>query len=189
MTARSLGDASSITCGDVEALMTQSRTPESEGGLTYNEVTTLVTGVLIIIGTAVRSRTKLSIVERDLKGMNLPADKVQLISTILRNERLNLETAFRLARVRAPGLSSFRWRVDVAISTDQLSKVFKPTIIVELGVSDGKAVKTFEIPVDQFHNLRYNVAKVLRNMEEVERHPIMRLAFEVDKDKFDKEEA
>ena len=46
-------------------------------------------------------------------------------------------------------------------------------------------IKTFEIPVSSFHSLRYNVAKVLREMEEVERHPIMRLAFEADKKLFE----
>ena len=51
-------------------------------------------------------------------------------------------------------------------------------------LSDGR-VKTFEVSVEQFHKLRYNVAKVLRDMQELERHPIMRIAFEADKKKFD----
>ena len=42
------------------------------------------------------------------------------------------------------------------------------------------------MPVEQFHNLRYSVAKVLRNMEEIERHPIMRLAFQADREAFEK---
>lgn len=87
-------------------------------------------------------------------------------------------------RVRAPSLTTFRWRVDVAISTETLQKVFKPTVLCETTTSDG-VTKTFEMPVEQFHSLRYNVAKVLRNMVEVERHPIMRLAFQSDREAFD----
>ena len=75
----------------------------------------------------------------------------------------------------------------MAISTETLQKVFKPTILCETTTSDG-VTKTFEMPVEQFHSLRYNVAKVLRNMEEVERHPIMRLAFQADREAFDEKE-
>ena len=38
-----------------------------------------------------------------------------------------------------------------------------------------------QVSVEQFHQLRYNVAKVLRDMQEVERHPIMRIAFDAEK--------
>ena len=53
-----------------------------------------------------------------------------------------------------------------------------------MSLSDG-SIKTFEVSVEQFHQLRYNTAKVLRDMQELERHPIMRIAFEGDKKKFD----
>ena len=44
-------------------------------------------------------------------------------------------------------------------------------------LSDG-TIRTFEVPVDKFHDLRYNVAKVLREMTSLERHPVLQLAFD-----------
>jgi len=46
--------------------------------------------------------------------------------------------------------------------------------MMRLELSDGTS-RTFEMPVDQFHKLRYGVARVLRTMHEIERNPIMRL--------------
>lgn len=60
--------------------------------------------------------------------------------------------------------------MDVAISSSSLLRVFRPCILMQVALSDGR-IKTFDVPVDQFHQLRYNVAKVLRDMQELERHP------------------
>lgn len=51
-------------------------------------------------------------------------------------------------------------------------------------LSDG-SVKTFELPVEQFNQLRYSVAKVLHDMQGLERHPVMKLAVDMDKRDFD----
>lgn len=73
-----------------------------------------------------------------------------------------------------PRISGVKWRVDVAISTSSLERVMRPSIMMELTLSDG-SIKTFEMHIEQFHKLRYSVARVLRNMQDVERNPIMRL--------------
>ena len=67
-----------------------------------------------------------------------------------------------------------KWRVDVSISTSSLDKIMKPSVMVELSLSDG-SIKTFEMDVDQFQKLRYDTARLLRQMQEIERHPIMRI--------------
>jgi len=48
------------------------------------------------------------------------------------------------------------------------------SVMVELSLSDG-SIKTFEMDVDQFQKLRYDTARLLRQMQEIERHPIMRI--------------
>ena len=66
--------------------------------------------------------------------------------------------------------------------------MFRPTIMMQTSLSDGRIV-TFDISVENFHVLRYHVAKVndlilnhqvniyecaaqvLRDMQELERHP------------------
>jgi len=46
-------------------------------------------------------------------------------------------------------------------------------------------IRSFYVTAEQLQTLRYNVAKVLRSMQEVERHPIMKLAFDTEKREFD----
>lgn len=50
----------------------------------------------------------------------------------------------------------------------------KPSVMMEWTLSTGD-VKTFEMNVEQFTKLRYDTARLLRTMQEIERHPIMRI--------------
>ncbi len=45
---------------------------------------------------------------------------------------------------------------------------------MEVTLSDG-SIKTFELPVEKFHEIRYNVAKVLKDMEDLDQIPILKL--------------
>ncbi len=76
--------------------------------------------------------------------------------------------------VRYPTLEELKWRVDVTISSSSLSRVLKPTILMQTTTSDGKQ-KSFELSLDKFHELRYNVAKVLKDMEDLEKMPILKI--------------
>jgi hypothetical protein len=141
--------------------------------------------------------------------MNLPANCVQLVAAALKRERLELEASSLATRTRLPRLEGLTWRVDVTISSSSLLRVFRPSIMMQMALSDGR-IKTFDVSVEQFHQLRYNVAKVLRDMQvrlitlldlfgmclltkpiyinlsqELERHPIMRIADEASKKTFE----
>lgn len=52
---------------------------------------------------------------------------------------------------------------------------------MEATSSDGQ-IRTFELSLEKFHELRYNVAKVLKDMEDLEQIPILK----IDKWGFDK---
>ena len=78
-----------------------------------------------------------------------------------------------------PRLASTRWRVDVAISTSSLQKCLKPSVLMQLGLSDGK-LKNFELPLEKFNELRFNVAKALRAVQDLEAHPLIRVINHVD---------
>ena len=58
---------------------------------------------------------------------------------------------------------------------------------MQMTLSNG-TIKTFEVPLEQFHLLRYNTAKALQDMGKITRHPMMRISFEQDKTRFDKEQ-
>ena len=73
-----------------------------------------------------------------------------------------------------PTLAQLRWRVDVAISTSSLSRVLRPTVMLQLTLSDGR-VHLFEVPLSQFHELRYNVAAVLKDMDNINQKNIFKI--------------
>ncbi len=97
--------------------------------------------------------------------------------------------------MRLPTLDHLRWRVDVGISTSALARTLKPTVLMQvhgrqcfvdapgvsrlscatqMTLSDG-SVKTMEMPVEKFHELRYNVAYVIKEMESVEKKSILKI--------------
>jgi hypothetical protein len=75
-------------------------------------------------------------------------------------------------RVSLPTLVSLRWRVDVTISSTSLSRVFKPTVILQMTMSD-ESVRQCECSVEKFHELRYAVAKSLKHVQDLQRNPLM----------------
>lgn len=63
----------------------------------------------------------------------------------------------------------------MTISASGVQKVMRPVVTMETRTSDGK-VRTFEVPPEQLHQLRYSVAKVLNEMGTVEAHPVLKIA-------------
>ncbi|KAF1784442.1 hypothetical protein JG687_00015219 [Phytophthora cactorum] len=49
-------------------------------------------------------------------------------------------------------------------------------ILLRLQTSDGRT-RTIHVPIKQFHQLRHSAASVLQEMNQVEAHPMMRLAY------------
>ena len=62
----------------------------------------------------------------------------------------------------------------MTISTSSLARALKPVIMLQMTLSDG-SIKTFEVSVSQFHELRFNSALVLKEMEGVEQKNIFKI--------------
>eukprot|EP00976_Prorocentrum_cordatum_P097356 1190955-Prorocentrum_minimum.AAC.1 len=77
-----------------------------------------------------------------------------------------------------------RWRVDVTIASNSLARVLRPSMLMEMTLSDG-SIKTFEVRVglrsglvtqafcyvvspEQFHALRHAVARSIHEMDALE---------------------
>jgi hypothetical protein len=101
-----------------------------------------------------------------------PEHALSITSAAFGERRTAIETASEESRVRLPRLSNFKWRVDVAISTSLLKRALKPAVLMQMTLSDGK-IHTFEMPVEQFHKLRYNVAFVLKEIEDLEKRSVL----------------
>nr|XP_006812710.1 PREDICTED: COMM domain-containing protein 5-like [Saccoglossus kowalevskii] len=89
-------------------------------------------------------------------------------------KRIAIDEAAISNRTRLPSLQRFRWRVDVAISTSVLNRVLEPSVMMEMTLSDG-TIHNFEVPVSKFHELRYNVASVIKEMEDLEKRSILKI--------------
>lgn len=149
------------------------------------EFSTVLTGLFTLTTLITKLKTKLSTVATDLEKINMPVPFIDLFVRMLRSARAGFELLAVDNNFRFPRLRSFRWRVDVTISSSSLSRILKPSIMMQMCLSNGVR-KTFQLSVEQFSQIRYGVAKVLLDMQTLDRHPIMRIVNEFDRK--DKEE-
>eukprot|EP00041_Stephanoeca_diplocostata_P011688 m.193347 g.193347 ORF g.193347 m.193347 type:complete len:226 (+) comp18632_c0_seq1:184-861(+) len=109
----------------------------------------------------------------DLHALGLETKQATEISKVVYGaKRASIEDTHDKNAIKLPQLADFKWRVDVAISTSELQRVMKPAVLMQMTLSDG-TIQTFEMPVEQFHKLRYNTAFVLKEMEDLEKRGIL----------------
>eukprot|EP00731_Ephydatia_muelleri_P030928 Em0022g442a len=146
------------------------------GKCTQEVLRALFAGMHIILQSALRQpKLKAEVFKEDLILIKLSPEMVtDLASAAFGSRRALLEQSLVTRSVRLPRLDSLRWRVDVTISNSVLNRVLEPSILLEMTLSDG-SIKTFEVPVSRFHELRYNVAFVLKEMEDLEKRSILKL--------------
>ncbi|KAI6078125.1 COMM domain-containing protein 5 [Aix galericulata] len=103
-------------------------------------------------------------------------------SVVFGNRRPVSEGTALMQGSRLPNVQDFKWRVDVAISTSannvnnfsSLARALQPSILMLMKLSDGTAHR-FEVPVAKFQELRYNVALILKEMNDLEKRSIMKI--------------
>jgi hypothetical protein len=144
----------------------------------------IFTGLLLLLRAAVRRRTKLSDVTRDLAALHVPDMVARDIVKLLKNSRPELEAGFDRDVPHFPGLADMKWRIDVAMTSSVLSRVFRPSITMQLRLTDG-TLRAFDVSLKEFHALRHGVAKVLREMNALETRPIMRITADLEKKRLD----
>ena len=64
--------------------------------------------------------------------------------------------------------------MDVSISTSSLSRTLEPTIILQMHLSNDQK-QSFELSLSSFHLLRFNVAFVLKEIEDLLNRPTLKL--------------
>ena len=150
-----------------------------ESKLSEEQLQLVFTCIVTVLKAGFRERHKALDLKTDLSKLNFPDRCVEAFLKVIKKKRKKIEKIAIGSSIRYPTLKSANWRVDVTISTSSLSRVLKPSVLMQLTLSDG-SVKTFEMQVDQFHQLRYNVAKVLQYMRKVENRAIMSLVADLE---------
>uniref|UniRef100_A0A1D5PWF0 COMM domain-containing protein 5 n=1 Tax=Gallus gallus TaxID=9031 RepID=A0A1D5PWF0_CHICK len=129
--------------------------------LSEEQLAFLISGMYTLLREALRlplSTFKQEVFKEDLKELRRPV-----------SEGTALMQASRL-----PNVQDFKWRVDVAISTSSLARALQPSILMLMKLSDGTAHR-FEVPVAKFQELRYNVALILKEMNDLEKRSILKI--------------
>lgn len=73
-----------------------------------------------------------------------------------------------------PSIASINWRIDVSISSSSVSRGLMPTIAIAMQLSDGK-ILTFEMNLQMFHLLRFNLSLVLKEICDIQNKQIFKL--------------
>jgi len=147
--------------------------PEAvEASLGAEATAVVFTALQIILDSAVRLQVKTIDFQSVLRSLNISDAYISTMSKVLRAKRGDMIQKKLEERISFPSIKRLRWRVDVAISTSSMTRVLKPNILVELSLSDGSK-KMFEMSQEKFNDLRYNIALMLKGMEDVESNVIM----------------
>lgn len=145
---------------------------------TQEIISTIYMGLNKLLKCALKlpqSSLKQELFREDLQELQIPEEfQTDLASVIFGSRRPHIDAENLRSRPRLPQIDSLKWRVDVGISTSTLNRVLEPTVLMALTLTDGR-IHSFEIPVSKFHELRYNVAYVLKEMEDLEKRSILKI--------------
>ncbi|XP_066195892.1 COMM domain-containing protein 5 isoform X2 [Sylvia atricapilla] len=146
--------------------------------LSEEQLAFLISGMYTLLREALRlplSTFKQEVFKEDLKELRIPEDFiVDFSSVVFGNRRPTSEGTALIQRSRLPSIQDLKWRVDVAISTSSLARALQPSILMMMKLSDGTAHR-FEVPVAKFQELRYNVALILKEMNDLEKRSILKI--------------
>ncbi|XP_053130368.1 COMM domain-containing protein 5 isoform X1 [Hemicordylus capensis] len=111
----------------------------------------------------------------DGRCRRIPEDFIVDFATVaFGNRRPVLEATIQQRANKLPRIEDFKWRVDVAISTSSLARALQPSILMQMKLSDGTAHR-LEVPAAKFQELRYNVALILKEMNDLEKRSVLKI--------------
>uniref|UniRef100_A0A131XXF4 COMM domain-containing protein 5 n=1 Tax=Ixodes ricinus TaxID=34613 RepID=A0A131XXF4_IXORI len=144
----------------------RSSSPDPDGlDVVFSGLHTLLRAALRLPTTVLKQET----FKEDLEVLRIPGEFVEdLASIVFGPRRTNIDQKTIDGAPSYPTLESLRWRIDVSISTNVLSRALEPSILVEMDTSDGQS-HSFEVQRAEFHKFRHAVATALKEMEELEK--------------------
>uniref|UniRef100_A0A8C5RWN2 COMM domain-containing protein 5 n=1 Tax=Laticauda laticaudata TaxID=8630 RepID=A0A8C5RWN2_LATLA len=154
------------------------KTVAESAHLSEEQLAILLSGMYGLLREALRlplSSLKQEVFKEDLKLLRIPEEFIaDFAKVVFGNRRPLLEAALQKQGNRLPRIEDFKWRVDVAISTSSLARALQPSILMQLKISDGSTHR-FEVPVAKFQELRYNIALILKEMNDLEKRSILKI--------------
>lgn len=150
------------------------------GAAAMDQAITAAVGMLAVVREAVKRRTPFSMLEATLEAVNVPSAAASAFGRLVARDAAAIEAAAAADSPALPSLGGLRWRVDVQIASSSAVRVLRPSVMLELTLSDG-SISTFAASVEQFSALRHGVAKTLKGVIEDEGHFVMRLTADMER--------
>ncbi|KAH7820607.1 putative COMM domain-containing protein 5 [Monocercomonoides exilis] len=148
----------------------------SETGLSEEVFNSIYTGLYCMLAQLIRDHCRKpdenleQFVMEDLSPLGLPEKYVQIFGSAFKTYVKSLHQSARDRVPRHPSLKLFRWRTEVAISTSSLNRLLRPSILIEFTLSD-KRKQLLQMDLKMFHTLRFGVACMLKEMNDIEHDP------------------
>uniref|UniRef100_A0A3B5K3J7 COMM domain-containing protein 5 n=2 Tax=Takifugu TaxID=31032 RepID=A0A3B5K3J7_TAKRU len=154
------------------------KTVADNTSIPHDRLSHVVAGMYRVLTEATRiptSSLKQEVFKEDLRELRISEDFItDLASVVFGNRRAALEAALAMNDPHFPTMESLRWRVDVAISTSALARALQPSVLMQMKLSDG-SFQSFEVRMSRFQELRYNVALILKEMNDLEKKSILQI--------------
>jgi len=165
---RTLRNAEMWTAHDLQLFQDKS------GIISNEEFATALGGLFFIIRAAIKQRVPVKTLQKCLKDLDFDKGKSEKLIAEIHAERFSLENVSKSLRIRHPRLDRLKWRIDLTISSAKVKTVLVPCVTMQLALSNGRIV-TMELTKEKFSALRYNVAKVLSHIGDLNRHPMIQI--------------
>jgi len=134
----------------------------------------LFSGLHTVMKTAIRLNLDITAFKVDLQNLQVPGEFIQDLAAAFQKTKGDIIVADPDKHVAFPTLDSIDWRVDVTISTSDMTRILKPSVLMRMVDSEGN-IRTFEVNSDAFNKLRYSVARVLKEFDTLEKLPILKI--------------
>ena len=168
-----LADAVSyFKTGKMDEAMWQPDAIRSARGLELDAAKDVFTGCYKILRAGCRAQMTPEALEADLVDLKVPPPVIANIQAAVA-ECQGTTGTLRMGRTltstaQSKRLVQLKWRVDVTMYTNKMLRVRKPSILLQFHFDDG-AIKPVECSVERFQDLRYNVARQLKEIRQIER--------------------
>ncbi|CAF0753750.1 unnamed protein product [Brachionus calyciflorus] len=134
-----------------------------------NEIVLLLSSLLRAFQLATKiASTKQEIIKEDLiESLKIPSEFAEDFVNILHGpKRQYVERSLANKCPKNVFIEKIDWRIDVSLSTSSLNRTMESSVQFQLCLSDGKII-LFEANLHVFHLLRFNVALVLKEMDDI----------------------
>lgn len=158
--------------GAMDEAMWQRGAIKGARGLDLEAAKDVFTGCYKILRAGCRAQMTPEALEADLVDLKVPPPIVADIQAAVADCQGTAGTQ-RMGRnltstAQSKRLVQLKWRVDVTMYTNKMLRVRKPSILLQFHFDDG-SIKLAECSVERFQDLRYNVARQLKEIRQIER--------------------